>query len=247
MKKLVEMVKMFILSMVVAVMMPAMTCQAIDYQSVSVTELKDIIGNWYDTNGNLVLSISRDYKLNGCPIISVGFIGDASAMYKIRINEGNNYRDIEVCHDDSGYGMSGYHERLIMNWGSNSAYSLRRTKHPRYFESIGGIYLGMSKNQVLSLYGQPSKVETRHRFSTWKYNDDGFDVEFRYNIVEKRTIYSYGNRKFDRTGVSAKDNFQYVINKYNAKPFDRNYSIGYGECISNDRTSGVLSLVISWY
>ena len=92
--------------------------------------------------------------------------------------------------------------------------ALRNTKNPHYFESVGGIYLGMSKNQVLSLYGQPSTVETRHRFSTWKYNDDGFDVEFRYNIVEKITIYRNGNRRFDWLGLSANNSRADFINKY---------------------------------
>ena len=187
MKKLVEKMKIFIFSIVLAVMIfPAMTCQADDYQSVSVTALKDIVGNWYDTNGNLVMSISNDYKLNGCPIISVGFMGDSAAMYKIRINEGNRYRDIEVLETGSGY-----HEILDVDWTNDSkGYALRRTKEQKYYESIGGIYLGMDKNQVLKLYGQPSKVETRNRYTTWKYNNDGFDVEFMFNVVEKITIYS---------------------------------------------------------
>ena len=70
----------------------------------------------------------------------------------------------------------------------------------------------MSKNQVLSLYGQPSKVETRHRFSTWKYNNDGFDVEFEYDIVNSITIYRNGNRRFDWSGLSCNsllDDFKY--------------------------------------
>lgn len=217
------------IALAVAVFLPAMTCQALDYQSVSVTHLKWIVGNWYDSKGNLVLTISNDYKINGCAVMAVGFVGDTAGMYKIRINEGTRYKDIEVCHDDGDY-----HEGLVLNWLNNNAVSLRRTKEPRYFESVGGIYLGMDKNQVVSLYGQPSSIVNNiQNNATWKYKKEGFDVRFYCGVVVEITIYSNGNRRFDWSGLSANSSKADFAYKYNSEVSHRgSIRIGHGEVIA---------------
>ena len=75
------------------------------HNSVPITQLKDIVGSWYDTEGNLILTISNDYKLNGHQITSVGFMGDTVAMYKIVFNDGTQSRYVEVTYTGS-YGKS---------------------------------------------------------------------------------------------------------------------------------------------
>ena len=72
MRKFIEIVKVLIMSMIVAVMiLPAMTCHASD----SVTGLNHIIGNWYDSSGNMSLVIGNDYSINGCKILKLNGIG----------------------------------------------------------------------------------------------------------------------------------------------------------------------------
>ena len=247
MTKLVEMVKMFILSIVVAVMLfPAMTCQAyVTYQMPKqLTDLKWIVGNWYDTNGNLVLSISNDYKINGCTVMSVDFTADTAGIYKIVINEGNGNKNIELWH--TGSQAKSYHEMLVI-WTSNTTGSaLRRTKNPQYFESIGGIYLGMDKNQVVSLYGQPLRVENQHRYSTWKYS--GFEVSFEWNVVIGITIYPNGDRRFDWSGLSANSSNSDFAYKYNTDVTRRgNLNIGHGELINLGQNSVSLRIFTSGY
>lgn len=212
----------------VAVFLPAMTCEA---RSVSVTDLKWILGNWYDSKGNLVLSISNDYKINGCTVLSVDAEYDTAGVYEIKIDEGNRYRTIELLYTGSADKYP-EHQMLVMNWTSNNGQALRRTKEPRYFESVGGIYIGMDKNQVVSLYGQPSSVEDNRNNSTWKYNNLGLDLHFELNVVTGITIYPYGNRKFDRTGLSARSSqadFEYKYN--NTMSVRGNIDIGHGELI----------------
>ena len=97
MRKLIEMVRLFIvsISIVVALMiLSAMTCQA---QSISVTQFLNYVkpGNWYDTNGNLVLKIGSDYTINGCKILSVNQDwADTAISYTVRIFENNGYRNM---------------------------------------------------------------------------------------------------------------------------------------------------------
>ena len=227
MKNLLDFIKIFVL--VAVIIFPA-NVLAIDYNSVSVTALNDIVGNWYDSNGNLILTISSDYKLNSCQIMSVGYTGDTAAFYKIIFKDGDQNKYIEVIHTGS-YEKYSDHEMLIFNENS-----LRRTKNPKYFESVGGIYLGMNQNEVLKIYGEPSNKEHFDRFFTdwiWKYNNLGLEVSVYGGIVTEIKIYNYGDRKFDRSGLSAKNSISDFEKKYVNKFTRRNnLDIGHGEIIS---------------
>lgn len=222
-----------LIALVATVFIPAMTCEALD--SVPVTDLKYVLGNWYDAKGNLVLTISNDYKINGCTVLSVKAGYDTAALYEIKINEGTGYRDIVLCTDGSVQDVAtnpkGNHEWLILNFHENNEITLRKTKEPHYFESVGGIYLGMHKDDVTKLYGQPSSVETdRWSEATWKYR--GFDVLIRGEVVHAITIYPYGDRRFDWSGLSARSSVADFEYKYNSKVSSRgNINIGHGELI----------------
>lgn len=200
----------------------------------SVTELKWILGNWYDAKGNLVLSISNDYKINGCTVLSVKAGYDTAALYEIRINEGTGYRDITLCTagsaQDASINPEGNHEWLRLNWRMNNEITLRKSKSPRYFESVGGIYLGMHKDDVVKLYGQPLSVETDRGYAAWKYR--GFDVGIVGEVVNDVTIYQNSDRRFDRSGLSANDSLQSFFTKYNTTRHRKgSIAIGHGEVI----------------
>ena len=235
MKNLLEIAKILVLALLVII--PAKV-SAIDYESVPVTYLKDIVGNWYDTKGNLVLTISSDRKINGCPIMSVGYEGDTAAFYKIVINEGNRNRTLEL--EYSGSAESGYYEEITLNKNV-----LRRTKNPKYFESIGGIYLRMDKDQVISLYGEPSKKSTNYDNSTWEYKNLGLKIIFYLNVVREITIYGYGDRKFDRSGLSANNSMSDFERKYSSSFSTRgNIRIGHGELINFNRNNNSVTLSV---
>lgn len=232
MTKVVEMVKMFVMSILIAVMMiPAMTCHATNY-SRPISDVDEFVGTWYDVNGNVALTIGSDYSINGCKILSV-YYGSGNEKYiafvdtplMIRINEGNRTRDI--CIDGS-------YEQINKIIIVDGKMGLHRNKNIQHFESIGGIYLGMSQNQVLSLYGNPSsKVKNYGCVTTWKYSKDGFDVKFAADVVMSIKIYPSGNRKFDWSGLSARNSLNDFKYKYNASTRNRRVylRIGHGEAI----------------
>lgn len=217
--------------------------------AVPVSNLKDIIGNWYNTKGELVLTISNDYRLNGYQIVSVDFEGDTAAMYKITIGDGNKSGDIEVMRSSSYNSKA--HEMLVVNWTSDDCYALRRTKNPQYFESIGGIYLGMDVAEVLKTYGEPSSAEHFDRvMREWilKYDKIGMDVSVYAGVVTEITIYPYGNRKFDRSGLSANNAITDFGYKYNTSVTRRgNLDIGTGEVIHIDRNGVTLGIFTPGY
>jgi len=211
----------------------------------SVQVLKDIgiIGNWYDTNGNLTLTIGNDYTINGCKILDCEVYGltncIAGVRYDLKIFEKTGIRNLILEHISSStskkFSEKNSHEMLIIDC-QNCYY---REKNQRHYESVGGIYLGMKKNEVLKLYGEPSSVERNskgYNEYTFKYKNDGFDVQFVGDRVFTIKIYNYGNRKFDISGLSARDSEESYKKFYRPKADvgarDSVFYIGNGELIT---------------
>ena len=209
--------------------------------AVPVSNLNEIVGNWYDVNGNLIFTISSDYKINGYDIAAVDFEGDTAGFYKIFINDG---RYVEVTH--TGSAESKVHDMLIVD-----SVALRRTENPQYFESIGGIYLGMDANEVLSIYGNPSSGENFNRFLKdwiWKYDSLGLEVSIYAGVVTEVKMYSYGDRRLDRSGLSANNSTTDFGYKYNTSVSRRgNLNIGYGELLHIDGNSVTLGIFTAGY
>lgn len=230
--------KKFLSAMIVALVV-AVSAQCSAMNSVSVTELNRILGNWYDAKGNVVLTISNDYSINGCKVLALYLNNDykpifayqSSAVYTCRINDGHGIKEIHLDYHSMPtiyQSTPDYHEMIVLNGKT----ALRRTKEPRYFESVGGIYLGMHKDDVVKLYGQPSSVNNNMGHITWKYR--GFDVQFAADVVDCITIYKNNDRRFDWSGLSAnnaKDDFK---RKYSGREgqTSRRLIIGYGESLS---------------
>lgn len=86
------------------------TVQASDVGSTYA--LNHIQGNWYDNNGNLVISVKGIY-LNDCQIVNIhDFVGGdpGSAYFTVHERQGN--RDIYILWDSSNEGGN-YHTPYI--------------------------------------------------------------------------------------------------------------------------------------
>ena len=233
-------------------MFPAITCQAApEYFYRPVTDLDPIIGTWYDSKGNVALTISSDYSINSCKVLEVWRERYTPKTIFCKISERSGIRTIRIEHDARNYNApnftgkfsrsNDYHELIIID----EVMSLRRTKEPRYFESVGGIYLGMSKDDVVKLYGQPSKIEVPGSITTsyWRYGDE-FSLTFSGDVVTNIAFKKNGNRKFDWSGLSANNSFDEYMTKYNGiKSKSPGYLIiGNGEMISIIDTFGTAAL-----
>lgn len=225
--------KVFLLSALVAsLIIPSTICRAetqystIPFNKAFGGQYGIAFGNWYDSNGDLVLTIDGNGTINGYKVLSVGYTGDSVAFYKVRIADGNSIGEVYLAH----FGQ-GYHDTLILN----EKIALRNSQKARYVESVGGVYLGMNKNQLVALYGQPSVKGEEGRNEAWTYNKEGFRVCFdraTASVINSITIFPNGNRRFDGTGLSARDSLQTFISGYSATPYGRRmYSIGHGEGI----------------
>lgn len=153
-------------------------------------QLKYLSGDWYFMDGRYAFSITEE-KFNGCPVLAGrNFVGGSSFGAGIfRVEEASGLRDIpwSTKGEDA-------HSLLILN--GNEVY--RRTAKQQYKESVGGIYLGMTDQEVLAKLGAPPKAEKEEK--RWIYPELGLAVEFETGVAYSIYIINEKGR-FDGTGL----------------------------------------------
>lgn len=151
--------------------------------------------NWYDSNGRYIMSLEGGY-INGCPILS-GTVTNTvrEVIGNFTIQEPEKVRHIVIKH--SGMGM---HEQLIID----DIWNLSPNAYAAYYESVGGVYLGMTMAQVEAVYGKPGHSDWTPEVETWFYDESGFRLDFEVGRVVSITFRAAGNRHLDRTGFNCK-------------------------------------------
>ena len=174
---------------------------------------KFIIGDWYDKNGNLVLSI-YDNKINGIGVVNVEYVNGSlhnDTTWKIKLLANKRYFDIIL----RTLSIGGRNVIVI-----NNKTVLHRSEYIKYFESIGGVYIGMSEKDLLKLYGEPTRKEYVNDFlKDYWYDDDKWKIRLFGEFVGSITIFKDGTRKFDRTGFDCNTSIENYLNAYQ-------YSVG---------------------
>ncbi len=188
-----------------------------------------VAGDWYDASGNKVLTISNGY-INGCQIVDgVDFVGGypGAGVFIIQETQGRKAIHLEWL-------GNGEHKTLIMNKKDQ----LTSSRYREHYESINGVYLGMSRQQVINLLGTPSSSEVRGR-EILNYKDLGLKVALDRNIVTGLTITGKGSH-FDKSGLGIDSSMidYYNFYQFNRMPselskntFQGPFSIGHGEYI----------------
>ena len=167
--------------------------------------LEPVLGDWYSTKGNLALTVQED-AINGCPILGgseLGMLYPSSGT--LRIAEGDHVRSmkLEVFGNDM-------HQYLIVD----DTLALRRSLQAEHFESMGGIYLGMTEEELLHYYGKPDSRTQDNGMVRWEYKADKFAVIYKSNIVVGVRLYAGCDRHFDRSGLGAADAPEAYAEKY---------------------------------
>lgn len=182
-----------------------------------------IVGDWYDASGNKVLTISNGY-INGCPIVDgADFVGGYPGAGVFIIQEAQGRKAIHL----EWMGV-GNHKSLIMNKTTQL-----NNGSKEHYESVHGVYLGMTKEAVYNLLGKPSSVSKSYGRETLKYNELGFYVVADNNLVTVIRLIG-NNARLEKSGLT-KDSS--VIDYYNFYQFNRMPSE-----LSKDKYQGVFSI-----
>ena len=216
----------------------------IEAQQMSVDSVvrasQKVAGDWYDASGNKVLTISNGY-INGCRIVDgADFVGGYPGAGVFIIQEAQGRKAIHL-----EWLGNGEHRTLIMNKKSQLTNRLQK----EHYESVRGVHLGMTRQQVIDLIGAPSSSDVSGR-ETLKYMDLGLSVGLDHNMVTVITITGKGSH-FDKSGLGTDAS---MIDYYNFYQFNRMpselskntfqgvFSIGHGEYIFFD--SNKVSLTV---
>lgn len=177
--------------------------------------LTPAIGDWYDCDGNLIMSIKVG-SINNCQIIKgFDFAGGYPRGGIFRILEANGYRDIRL---DMEGDKGSIHQLLIVD----KKQVLYRTTKPQYFESVSGIYLGMPMKEVYKIFGVPSNRNDSESFLNpdfhrLDYDKVGLTLFFDGDAVVQILLKKNSTCHFDRTGFNCNDSFKSYYDAYKMK------------------------------
>lgn len=202
-------------------------------------------GDWYNADNQLVLSI-KDSDFNDCQVVKlmnvVGGTGRGGAIFTIVENSGS--RDLHI-----GWHVHG-DEHDTLSYGGKTLHK----KSAGYFESVDGVYLGMTKAQIIAKIGTPDKVGTDKDSGDLLYSKRGIDVSLSNDSVVGITIRQNGTAHFDRTGFNCRTSLDSYYKAYkldrrpspSTAPDNTNgaYGIGYGEYLIFDEYPCSISITI---
>ena len=205
----------------------------IEAQQMSVDSVvrasQKVSGEWYDARGNKVLTISNGY-INGCLIVGgADFVGGYPGAGVFIIQEAQGRKAIHL-----EWLGNGEHRTLIMNKKEQLTNRLQK----EHYESVRGVHLGMTRQQVIDLLGMPSSSDVRGR-ETLRYEDLGLSIDIDHNMVVVITITGKGSH-FDKSGLGVDASMieYYNFYQFNRMPselskdiFQGPFSIGHGEYI----------------
>lgn len=205
----------------------------IEAQQMSVDSVvrasQKVSGEWYDARGNKVLTISNGY-INGCLIVGgADFVGGYPGAGVFIIQEAQGRKAIHL-----EWLGNGEHRTLIMNKKDQLTNRLQK----EHYESVRGVHLGMTRQQVIDLLGMPSSSDVRGR-ETLRYEDLGLSIDIDHNMVVVITITGKGSH-FDKSGLGVDASMieYYNFYQFNRMPFELSkdifqgpFSIGHGEYI----------------
>ena len=153
-------------------------------------------GDWYTTNGELAMTITPN-SINNCPVTALtNATYDYPRTGTFTVTEADGPKTIKL--DLLGHKS---HQYLILN----DRTPLRRSIHGDHYETIGALYLGMTKDEVLAAYGQPAAVTPDQGTQRWSYTNHHVDVLLQGNLVMAVRLYKDSDLKFAQSGLGGAD------------------------------------------
>lgn len=158
--------------------------------------LEPAVGEWYNSTGELTLAIDG-------ATIGGATVTDATdctygyprvGTFQLSDNAGTRSMHLELFGNKS-------HQYLVVD----NKTLLRRSLTPEYNESMGGIYLGMSKEALVQLYKEPTTKTTERNQDCWQYDSHKFAVLFKNDVIVSIIIYKDSDRRFDKSGLGPND------------------------------------------
>lgn len=185
-------------------------------------------GDWYDSDGNLVLQI-KDGSINGHPILAgYDFAGGLSHAQGNFALQGNQM--IFLSWDLKPNDLESSANTIILNQKT----TLHRTKTVSFYESIGGLHLRMSQADVQDICGKPDKyITVDHPYvlpdgtriqDGWYFEKQRLIAAFNTGSLESITLLRGCPLKFDKSGLGIENKVKEFVDFYHSPETIGEYS-----------------------
>lgn len=188
------------------------TISSVNYvyaQSDVSRTMQALQGMWYDKNDEAFFNIYGD-TINGYKVVDISnFAGGGNhfvADFKLFIKDHYGILRMEINKMGKVHYITVNNQITLKNVKGN----YYKTNH---FESIGGIYLGMTETEVLKFYGQPDRKDN----DSWYYDKENWRIRFENGVVAFIYIYQGSPKKLDRSGLNIANSIDEYRDKYGVK------------------------------
>ncbi len=192
--------------------------------------LEPAAGEWYSTQGTLAMTI-EDTTINGNQVTgSKDCTYDYPRTGTFQIAESTGNRDMKL----ELFGNN-VHQYLVVD----DKQFLRRSIYPSYGEAVNGIYLGMTKADLVQHYNPAYTTATEQGMECRTYDADKMAVILKNDVVVAIRLYKGSPLHFDKSGLTAADTPETYAQTYElgetpvvpaeAGIFSQAYKIGNGE------------------
>lgn len=183
----------------------SVTAAATDTNQVVSDWLSPAAGEWYNTKGDLVMTI-EGATINGSAVTDAENYTDGyprKGTFTVHEQAGNRAMTLDLMGHKS-------HQYLIVD----DTMPLRRSLHGDHYESIGGIYLGMTRADLEAAYGQADSSVDDQGTARLVFSSHHMDVYLRAGIVIGIRIYEGSDLKLDKSGLGVSDTMEAYAKAY---------------------------------
>lgn len=160
--------------------------------------INNIEGKWYDHKGNLVLNIYNG-SINGQRLIAVYNIAGSrsmgNAIFKTTAGKGTRAMKLSWVMNHNSNDQLKYNDSII----------LHRTARVPFYESVAGIHLGMTPDEVRETIGGPSqmgRLSPELNIYGWYYEDKRIFLTFDGDNVNRIIMLRGSNVKLHKSGLN---------------------------------------------
>lgn len=179
---------------------------AYDYNEYDQKLVNRMSGEWKTLDGQVVFNIQNGY-INGAQVLDVAALAGNRSFgvgnFIIHEAVGNRPLRMSFASLDNSAGRIVYNGQALF----------RKVPVP-YSESVSGIHIGSTKDEVLQTFGRPTKTWGSDFDENWEYSNYKMRVRLGGGAVTAVSMFEGSPLRFDTSGLSFGDGKYEFMNVY---------------------------------
>lgn len=211
---------------------------AYDYSEYEQKLVNRMSGEWKNLDGQVVFNIQNGY-INGAQVLDVAALAGhrSFGVANFIIHEAAGTRPLRMSFASTGPNIG----RIVYN-----GQALFKQVPVPYSESVSGIHIGSTKDEVLRTFGRPTKTWGNNFDEHWEYAHYKMEVRLGGGTVTAVTMYAGSPLRFDTSGLSFGDGKYEFMAVYDTPRRDGEVGKRFptGEIISYNKGMGLMEITL---